>query len=361
MKRTLLWLAIIFALSSIMVASCLIWGSMVMAYPENMRLGYTSCAACHVSPTGGGVLKAYGRSAGEEMATWAPEGSGRLLGLVGMPEPVAIRGGARHVNINSDGYHRKFLMSADIELGVHASKEVWLVASGGVFGPERRREYRSNYVLWQPMKLVSWRLGKFFPAYGIMGADHTIPTRRGLGFDEGQESYNVEYGIHSKWAEFFFTAIYGNEVTLAMKADDGYKSEAIAPGAAARITLFLDTIHVGGSYRYSIRDLESLTDHIYGPFMLWAPRRELYWLGEADRVVTYPKNQEPPYYRDVAHSEVGYEVIHGLHAKTIGEYDAVRSYGGALQWFPVPHAELLLKAMKLRNLWTYTLMTHFYL
>ena len=31
------------------------------AYPNMIRLGYTSCATCHVSPQGGGVLTRYGR------------------------------------------------------------------------------------------------------------------------------------------------------------------------------------------------------------------------------------------------------------------------------------------------------------
>src|SRR5438128_3814131 len=33
-----------------------------LALPTMVRLGYTNCAACHISPQGGGLLSAYGKS-----------------------------------------------------------------------------------------------------------------------------------------------------------------------------------------------------------------------------------------------------------------------------------------------------------
>ena len=39
----------------------------VSAFPEMIRHGYINCNACHVSPAGGGLLTAYGRTISKEL------------------------------------------------------------------------------------------------------------------------------------------------------------------------------------------------------------------------------------------------------------------------------------------------------
>ncbi len=41
------------------------WSAAALALPTMVRLGYPNCAACHVSPQGGGPLNAYGRAIDE--------------------------------------------------------------------------------------------------------------------------------------------------------------------------------------------------------------------------------------------------------------------------------------------------------
>ena len=49
----------------------IIFSLKLYAFPENVRHGYLACTACHVSPSGGGVLTPYGRSLSAElMSTW---------------------------------------------------------------------------------------------------------------------------------------------------------------------------------------------------------------------------------------------------------------------------------------------------
>src|SRR5688500_1071067 len=57
------------------------------AYPELIRHNYTNCTSCHVSPTGGGILNAYGRAlSGEVLSTWYREGEERFAYAVTPPE-----------------------------------------------------------------------------------------------------------------------------------------------------------------------------------------------------------------------------------------------------------------------------------
>ena len=49
------------------------------AFPEMVRHGYANCITCHISPDGGGVLTAYGRSLSREvLSTWGAEGEAVL-------------------------------------------------------------------------------------------------------------------------------------------------------------------------------------------------------------------------------------------------------------------------------------------
>ena len=37
------------------------------AFPETVRLGYLSCATCHISPSGRGILTPYGKTLSHEL------------------------------------------------------------------------------------------------------------------------------------------------------------------------------------------------------------------------------------------------------------------------------------------------------
>ena len=53
------------------------------AFPDMIRHGYTNCTACHVSPSGGGVLNAYGRSLSKELiSTWSGKNEEGLLHFI---------------------------------------------------------------------------------------------------------------------------------------------------------------------------------------------------------------------------------------------------------------------------------------
>lgn len=307
-----------------------------LGYPENIRMGYSSCASCHVSPTGGGVLTPYGRATSAEMSTW-----GVGAGEEALPTWLALGGDARYINVTTQDYHRKFLMQADAEAAVSPVPGVWLAASAGIYGEEQRREYRRNYLLIANDN-ISLRAGRFFPAYGVMHPDHTAANRGGIGWNQGTESFNAEAAMRNSWGELVVTSLLSSPEQTRM-GSDGYLFDATEPGLAARGSLYLGkSLVVGGSYWYGENQTESWL--VAGPFLMWGLTRHLYLLAELDRRQDLDGMTGALSHRDLSWSMLGYEVYRGVHVRALHEYERGSRWSLELQLLPVPHAEILYKA-----------------
>jgi hypothetical protein len=184
------------------------------AFPENIRHGYFSCTSCHVSPSGGGVLTPYGRSLSAElMSTWgSPKSSGFLFSDSEdeSKNPPWFRANifTRGVQTRRDSptvEKTQFIpMQGDLEAGVDIEQFAAIVTMG------YRARYasqskdlgelfsRRHYLLYRPSENVSVRAGKFMFSFGLNGPDHITATRRGLGWDQGSESYNLELSYLSE-------------------------------------------------------------------------------------------------------------------------------------------------------------------
>ena len=314
-------------------------------YPSNTRYGYTSCRTCHVSPTGGGVLTSYGKSTGDETATWSYEGESEFLhGAVVPPKWLSIGGDSRtaYIDYTSKDYKfkRTFPMQTDGEIALLLSDQIAAVGSAGVYGEERKFASRRHYLLLTPKPSFTLRFGKFFPAFGIMVPDHTAITRKTLGFEQGFESYNLEASITGKGGEFFITAVLGKDGELQSQSEKGLTLRgAIYAGKSSQ---------VGMSFLYLTG--KDQARFAFGPYALIGWDEKLYSLTEfdlqyiltEDYVETYRKSQ-------VGLNQVGYELFKGFHLLANLEYysDVTTSNGVGIgaQWFPRPHFEFL---------WTYT-------
>lgn len=188
------------------------------AYGEPMFLSkqYARCAACHYSPTGGGLLTAYGRSLSHrELSTTGadaaqpvpPEGdspSGEQAFLWGA---LGSRLGALQLGIEMRPSHLNFQFP-----GFSTSRDLWMNADvigayqthGWTFYGEVGRQPTNpegweidSYEYWigrQPEEAgFGFRAGRFLPAYGVRFADHTAYNRAFLGFDTSK--YDQVYGL----------------------------------------------------------------------------------------------------------------------------------------------------------------------
>ena len=182
------------------------------AEPKFLSKQYTRCTTCHISPTGGGLLSAYGRSlshrelstTGAPMAshgdsmTPAPGEESFLWGVFGdklgaLQLGVEMRPSYLYYSFLGTSTDRNLLMNADV-LASYKVKD-WLFY--GQVGRELESdgftldssEYWGGY---QPEEGVGFRAGRFLPAYGIRFADHTAFNRSFLGLAQYDQIYGVE-------------------------------------------------------------------------------------------------------------------------------------------------------------------------
>lgn len=348
------------------------------AFPEMIRHGYVNCSTCHVSPSGGGLLSEYGRALSKEALSrgrWFFESVAQgksadteeafLGGTVAAPKWLNLGGSVRMLQAVRETPReiagRFILMQADLEFGVSDGKRFSLVGTLG-----RGEPARSNARVFSALNfLVSrrhWlgvlmgpdsakdrlqlRAGRFFPAYGLNIAEHVAATRKLLGFDQEQESYNLEFSYLGEEWSGAATAIVGRPDLSVSGAGEGLAFQ-IARGFGKH--------KAGVNAMIATRDTGVPTDRSWmtGAFATLGFTPKLYALAELDLLKRNDGNLGYVHY-----AKLGWEFVSGVHLLALQDYGKPslgssdrfqESYGTGLQYFPRPHWDLLVTARKERN------------
>jgi hypothetical protein len=177
----------------------------VQAEPIFLSRQYARCTTCHYSPTGGGLLTPYGRSLSrQELSTTGGSGSAQpvgheeefLFGVLGGalgPVQLGIELRPSHLDFNfgDTSSTLDLFMNADV-MAAYRVKEWTFYAQVGRQPEEAKIDSFEYWVARQPEKGIGFRVGRFFPAYGVRFSDHTAFNRTGLGFDTYDQLYAVE-------------------------------------------------------------------------------------------------------------------------------------------------------------------------
>lgn len=324
------------------------------AFPENVLHGYFTCTACHVSPSGGGVLTPYGRGLSVELlSTW---GSTNTAGFFFTdPEnedkiPPWFRGQAflRSIqtwrNTPTVEKAQYIPMQADLEVGVDTDKFAVVVTMGFRANDSSKnlKEFfsRRHFVLYRFDDTWTARLGKYLLPFGLNGPDHYTATRRGLNWDQGSESYNAELSYQSEKTLHSLTLVTNSPEENNLSKDRG---------VALNSSYFWNNNSRFGISLYRGQQAQWQRD-VYGPYMILALTEKIYLDSElflqnrTSRIGSDAKKGYATFHR------LGIEVFQGL--KPFIQFDRsnldptdstqqLDTYGVGVQWLPYPHFDFM--------------------
>lgn len=347
----------------------LLFSQAVLAFPEMIKHGYVNCVACHVSPSGGGVLTPYGRNlSAEAISTWSYKGEeGIFHGTVDtekVNEWLAIGGDYRGVQAHTD-YKSKSTgertvdgryinMQIGFEMGIIQPK--WALI--GFFG-----EYNFNepahynrvqgklnryYGLYKPTDELTFKIGRFQPQFGINLPDHILSTRTRL--EVGHLSYRGgKISIEDKnTAEVFWLGEEYNFSLAGYRLRDDVTDDKDKGVTFTASKVFAEKYKIGFQALNEKSDIRKKTIVGLTGYLGW--NEQWSTLVEMDRIQTEPDSAAQT--TGIAmFQRTGYEVFKGFQVLALNDYyqanidngaTKLYRYGPGVIWYPRPHFDFQL-------------------
>lgn len=302
-----------------------------------------------MAPYGGGLLNEYGRELSlEALSSTGKDGEQYFAqGLIKTAKWLKMGGDFREAFIYQDTPSfregRSQFMQADIEAGVDVEK--WLVmGSIGYRDPLVVNSWRDNVISRRHSITYRFsdegtvRAGRFLPAFGINTAEHTYFTRAGIGFNQGSESYNLEYSRITPNFSTFLTWINGRPDDPSLNKETG--------AALTQTYSPKENLKLGVSYLYGDSPQKR---HLFGPHALIGFSTQFFLLSELDF-----QSMDQSF----GHAQLqkfGFEPTKGLIVFVTEETSKLNwqndqswkaAYGFGIQYFPRPHFEFSLNWQK---------------
>lgn len=328
----------------IIVGFIILASGWAQAFPDLIRHGYTNCTACHISPSGAGVLNPYGRSLSKEiLSTWAYEKEELPLhGLVNtekIEEWLAIGGDFRAVQVHQENENIKrgsfIKMQAGVEVAVF--QPTWALVSfiGQWINKDEWQPYASRYYgYYTPIEGLYIKAGRFLPSFGIQLPDHIYSTRGPLLFGYGMERDTLEISwLGEEWN--FIGAYYKSPQKISAQNQTGFIAQILK--------VFGENKKMGIQHLAEKDDLQE--KKITGALAQLSWSKDFSTLLEIDQQLTTTAGgtQKKGIY---ALHKTGYEFYKGVNFLLLNDYmqsDIDKGstkdykYGPGLQWFPRPH------------------------
>ena len=348
------------------------------AYPWMIRHDYTACAQCHVDPSGGGPLNAYGRGMGEILLKthYGPEtdessmepgaGAKFLWGILPLPDALDLGGSFRVMQLaekvaGAPIEHQLIYMQADMNATLQVSR--WVASASIGYEPEGglraaltdtpddnvvSRFHWLGYRLDENSTMLL-RAGRMNLPFGIRDVLHTLTVRTATRTnidDQQQDGVAFSYSGTGLRAEAMLTI--GNlQIRPDSYREHGYSAylewapdEHVALGVSSRIAhVGTDDVQLVPAWR-----------HAHGLFARWAiPSTPIVLLSEADYVIDSLKDL-PRTQGLASMAQADIEVVQGIHYQLTGEAFDVGPHGNpysysawaSFLWFFASHVDVRL-------------------
>jgi hypothetical protein len=276
-------------------------------------------------------------ASGEIMSTWeAPGETGLLHGLMSTNDALDIGGDFQHVSLAD----REFAMQREVQVGLNLWRQFFITVNSGLYGPyPPGPEMRKAYLQGTVFDNWTFKLGRFFPAFGIMSNEH-LYAYRSRNFNQGRETYNAELIYRSKYFELTAAKIFGHP-------EDFHQGILVGKEAfSTRLSITPTNSLNFGLSDYLTIDPEGVVENFGAAHLLWGIDKN-FW-------IETQAGLKDVYFR------LGVAPAKGFLVRPTVEY----IYGSPdvrkelnIQWLPRPHFDFQLTCSKT----TWIFLSHYYL
>jgi hypothetical protein len=343
--------------------------SLALAVPRFALREGAPCAKCHVDPSGGGMRTGYGRSAFEVTklpGTWATLPADAAPLDAHLSDSVTVGSDLRVLfqHLRKKGAKQPRISSFYVMEGaLYLAADLWRRATlylAPVF-------HGSDSVFFEAHAQFNWawansyvKVGRFTPAYGLKQPDHSVFTRKLLGFGPTARDSGLELGMHPGDATLQLGVFNGLSDAAASAWDDNV-GKAVALRASYRLGRRGLRAELGGSALYNVTGLAKANhptgidtrseDGRAGLFAGLSIGR-FAWLGEAHYQRIDDRQAPEAETRFASYQELGVLLTQGLELVATYELwdqdtsvdgDAAHRAGLGVELYPWPFVELQLR------------------